>query len=48
VAVSFISAASDAHFRVIEKRHKLKIPREQIKGFEPVEFDLPFKATDPG
>jgi ATP-dependent RNA helicase RhlE len=48
VSVSFISATTDAHFRLIEKRHKLKIPREQIEGFEPLEFELPFKATDPG
>ncbi len=39
VAVSFVSAATHAHFRLIEKRHKLKIPREQIPGFEPTEWD---------
>jgi ATP-dependent RNA helicase RhlE len=38
VAVSFISAASHDHFRLIEKRHRLKLPREQIPGFEPVEL----------
>jgi ATP-dependent RNA helicase RhlE len=37
MAVSFVTAATHAHFRLIEKRHKLSIPREQIAGFEPVE-----------
>jgi superfamily II DNA/RNA helicase len=45
VAVSFVSAASEAHFRLIEKRHQLAIPREQIVGFEPVELSAP--AGDP-
>ena len=35
VAVSFVSAASEAHFRLIEKRNHLSLPREQIVGFEP-------------
>ena len=34
-AVSFISAETHAHFRLIEKRHRLSLPREQIAGFEP-------------
>jgi ATP-dependent RNA helicase RhlE len=37
VAVSFISASTHAHFRLIEKRNKLTLRREQIAGFEPVE-----------
>ena len=41
VAVSFISAATEAHFRLIEKRHQLAISREQIAGFEPLELDVP-------
>jgi len=41
VAVSFVSAATDAHFRLIEKRHRLAIVREQVIGFEPVELDGP-------
>jgi ATP-dependent RNA helicase RhlE len=41
VALSFISAATEAHFRLIEKRHQLSIPREQLPGFEPVELDVP-------
>lgn len=38
VAVSFVSAGTHAHFRLIEKRNHLSIPREQIAGFEPVEI----------
>lgn len=39
VAISFISADSptnaEGHFRLIEKRQGLRVPREQIAGFEP-------------
>ncbi len=41
VAVSFISAETDAHFRVIEKRNKLSIEREQLPGLEPFETIVP-------
>ena len=34
-AVSFVSAATFAHFDLIEKRHTGPIPREQVPGFEP-------------
>ncbi len=34
VALSFISADSDGHFSLIERRHQLALPREQIPGFE--------------
>jgi len=37
VAVSFVSAGTHAHFRLIEKRQGLALPREQVPGFEPVE-----------
>jgi ATP-dependent RNA helicase RhlE len=37
VAVSFTSADTDAHFRLIEKRQHLALPREQVAGFEPTE-----------
>jgi superfamily II DNA/RNA helicase len=37
VAVSFASAGTEAHFRLIEKRQNLTLPREQVAGFEPVE-----------
>lgn len=41
VAVSFISAETDAHFRLIEKRNKLSIEREQLPGLEPLETIVP-------
>ncbi|MGH1432181.1 MAG: DEAD/DEAH box helicase [Neptuniibacter sp.] len=34
LALSFIDHESDSHFKVIEKRIKQKLPREQIEGFE--------------
>jgi hypothetical protein len=37
VAVSFVTADAEAHFRLIEKRHQLRLPREVIAGFEPTE-----------
>jgi superfamily II DNA/RNA helicase len=39
LAVSFVSAAAEAHFRLIEKRRRLILPREQIAGFEPTESE---------
>ena len=36
-AVSFVPAASEAHFRLIEKRLGQRVPREVIAGFEPKE-----------
>lgn len=44
VAVSFVSAETHAHFQLIEKRHGLDLPREQIAGFEPVEISIPLPA----
>lgn len=41
LAVSFIAAETHAHFCLIEKRHHLAIPREQIPGFEPTEIAPP-------
>ncbi|MEO7159092.1 MAG: DEAD/DEAH box helicase [Polaromonas sp.] len=38
IAISFVSADIEAHFRLIEKRQRLSIPREQVAGFEPVEI----------
>jgi superfamily II DNA/RNA helicase len=37
LAVSFVTADTEAHFRLIEKRQGLSLPREQIEGFEPTE-----------
>jgi superfamily II DNA/RNA helicase len=41
VAVSFVSASTEAHFRLIEKRHRMILPREIVAGFEPVETAAP-------
>jgi ATP-dependent RNA helicase RhlE len=45
LAVSFVSADTEAHFRLIEKRQHLSLPREQIEGFEPVEAAPEKSAT---
>jgi len=41
LAISFVSAATEAHFRLIEKRQGQHVPRERIAGFEPVEVAPP-------
>lgn len=46
LAVSFVSATTEAHMRLIEKRHRMKVAREQVAGFEPVET-LPPNPMDP-
>ncbi len=43
-AISFVTAQSDAHFRLIEKRQALNLPREHIAGFEPLQAPLPALA----
>lgn len=45
-AINFVSAVTEAHFRLIEKRQGLKVAREQVAGFEPVEMLAP-NAADP-
>jgi superfamily II DNA/RNA helicase len=37
VAVSFVTPESEAHFRLIEKRHGIRVPREVVAGLEPAE-----------
>ncbi len=49
VAVSFVLAdapGSEAHFRLIEKRQQLRVPREVLAGFEPPAV-LPPLPADP-
>ncbi len=49
VAVSFICAdapGSEAHFRLIEKRHGQRVPRELIVGFEPAAVSTPAVLAD--
>ena len=45
LAVSFVSADTEAHFRLIEKRQGLSLPREQVAGFEPAEVAPDASAT---
>ncbi|MFZ2306726.1 MAG: DEAD/DEAH box helicase [Rhodoferax sp.] len=44
LAVSFVSADTLAHFRLIEKRQGMQLPLEQIAGFEPSESATPVEA----
>ena len=37
LAVSFVTATTEAHFRLIENRQDQRVPRETIPGFEPKE-----------
>ncbi|MCU0763445.1 MAG: DEAD/DEAH box helicase [Hydrogenophaga sp.] len=37
LAVSFISAGTEAHWRLIEKRQGMSLPSETIPGFEPMQ-----------
>jgi ATP-dependent RNA helicase RhlE len=41
LAVSFVSADTEAHLRLIEKRQGLCLPREVIPGFEPTDVAAP-------
>ncbi len=45
LAVSFVGADAEAHFRLIEKRQGLSLPRERIAGFEPAEVPAPVDAV---
>ena len=47
-AINFISASTHAHFLLIEKRHQLNLPREQIEGFEPEETEVDVPASTGG
>jgi superfamily II DNA/RNA helicase len=37
LAVSFVTAEAEAHFRLIEKRQQMPVDREQVEGFERME-----------
>ena len=45
VAISFISADTEEHFKLIEKRQSVKVMREQVAGFEPVEILTPAQVV---
>jgi superfamily II DNA/RNA helicase len=47
LALSFVSADTEAHFRLIEKRQGLSLPREQVEGFAPAQV-APEAAQAPG
>ncbi|MDP4302358.1 DEAD/DEAH box helicase [Leptothrix discophora] len=40
-AISFVTPAGEAHFRVIEKRQQQRVPREVLPGYEPTEVAPP-------
>jgi ATP-dependent RNA helicase RhlE len=48
LAVSFVSAATEAHFRLIEKRQRQRVTRERIAGFEPREVSPPASTPSTG
>ena len=45
LALSFVSAATEAHFRLIEKRQGLQVAREQVAGYEPKDTAPPGAAS---
>jgi superfamily II DNA/RNA helicase len=49
LAVSFVSAGTEGHFRLIEKRQGKRVPRERVEGFEPKEgaAEVPAPSADP-
>jgi superfamily II DNA/RNA helicase len=47
LAVSFVSAVTEAHFRLIEKRQGQRVPRERIAGFEPKDVAPAASALHP-
>ncbi len=49
LALSFVSPATEPHFRLIEKRQGLSLPLEQVAGFEPTDAaPVPNQETLPG
>ncbi|MDD5001593.1 DEAD/DEAH box helicase [Rhodoferax sp.] len=46
LAVSFVSAEAQSHWRLISKRHHLKVPLESVVGFE-AQDEAPAPSTDP-
>jgi ATP-dependent RNA helicase RhlE len=48
LAISFVGADDEAHWRLIEKRQGLSLPREQIPGFEPTRAPTAAALANPG
>ena len=46
MAISFVSASTEAHWRLIQKRQGISVALEQVAGFEPLEVAL-VNAADP-
>lgn len=47
IGLSFVSADTLPHWRLIQKRQQLELPLEQIEGFEPVQAAPTAGETDP-
>lgn len=47
LALSFVSPDTLAHWRLIEKRQQLKLPLEQVEGFEPLQAVVTEDASPP-
>jgi superfamily II DNA/RNA helicase len=50
MAVSFVTADTQAHFKLIERRQGIALEREQVAGFEPTQVAIPKSqapAADP-
>jgi ATP-dependent RNA helicase RhlE len=45
-ALSFVTPATEAHFRLIEKRQGQRVPRERVAGFEPLEHAPALQASE--
>jgi len=45
IAVSFITPDAEQHFRLIERRQAMRLPRERVAGFEPM---APARELPPG
>ena len=43
-----MSADTDAHFRLIERRHHVSVARERVAGFEPVSVAAPTRDPHGG
>lgn len=48
LAVSFVSPATEAHWRLIEKRQGMNLPLEVLPGFEPLETAPPAASNKDG
>ena len=46
LAVSFVSADAEPHFKLIEKRHSITVAREQVAGFERVQPATPMSTGE--